>query len=46
MYKKEYEQIVRTPFVFSVGKTCFMEDTPCVPYFFLKAAIFSPFGVT
>ena len=25
--QKEYEQIVRTPFVFAVGKTCFMEGT-------------------
>ncbi len=26
--EKEYEQIVRTPIVFSAGKTCFMEGTP------------------
>ena len=26
--EKEYEQLVRTPFAFSTGKTCFMEGTP------------------
>ena len=33
--QKEYEQIVRTPFVFAVGKTCFMEGTPSGTLFYL-----------
>ena len=31
--EKEYEQNARTPFVFTVGKTCFMEGNPKGAFF-------------
>jgi len=31
--EKEYEQNARTPFVFAVGKTCFMEGSPSQSFF-------------
>ena len=34
--KRSTNKTVRTPFVFSAGKTCFMEGTPCGVIFVLR----------